>query len=109
MPRLKAPFTPRPRGGGVITFIGTMAEQALYWFLEAIDPRSGMGPWPAAGSLKWQRTKTGKTKRSVNAYTGPPHTPVIRVGMHYKIGEVKVGQPSGLYDRLTVKIGPLEE
>ncbi len=101
--RLKAPFVARTKGGGVLTFIGTAVGQAVYWFLQAIDPRPGMGPWPAVGTLRWQRRKTDASKRSTNIYLGPPHTPVIRVGMHYRVGECKVGQPSGLWDRVNVK------
>ncbi len=101
--RLKAPFVARVRGGGVLTYIGTAVEQAVYWFLEAIDPRPGMGPWPAVGTLRWPRKKTDASKRATNIYLGPPHTPVIRVGMHYKVGECRVGQASGLWDRVTVK------
>jgi hypothetical protein len=101
--RLKAPFVPRVKGGGVLTYIGTVVEQAVYWFLEAIDPRPGEGPWPAVGTLRWPHKKTDASKRATNIYLGPPHTPVIRVGMHYRVGECKVGQPSGLWDRVTVK------
>lgn len=101
--RLKAPFIARVKGGGVLTFIGTAVGQAVYWFLAAIDPRPGMGPWPPVGTLRWQRKKTDASKRATNIYLGPEHTPKIRVGMHYKVGECVVGQPSGLWDRVTVK------
>jgi hypothetical protein len=101
--RIKAPFRARVNAGGVLTFIGTAVGHAVYWFLQAIDPRPGMGPWPAVGTLRWQRRKTDASKRSTNIYLGPDHTPVIRVGMHYKVGECRLGQPSGLWDRVTVK------
>jgi len=101
--RLKAPFIARVKGGGVLTYIGTAVGQAVYWFLAAIDPRPGMGPWPPVGTLRWQRRKTDASRCSTNIYLGPEHTPKIRVGTHYKVGECKVGQPSGLWDRVTVK------
>jgi hypothetical protein len=102
--RLKAPFTARVKGGGVLTYIGTAAAQAVYWMLSAIDPRPGLGPWPPVGTLRWQRRKTDASKRATNIYLGPEHTPQIRVGMHYRVGECVVGQPSGLWDRVTVKV-----
>jgi len=101
--RLKAPFRTRVRGGGVLTFIGTAVGQAVYWFLEAIDPRPGLGPWPPVGSLRWQRRKTDKSYRATNIYLASDHPPRIRYGMHYKFGEVKYAQESGLFDRVTVK------
>jgi hypothetical protein len=101
--RLKAPFIARIKGGGVLTYIGAAVGQAVYWFLEAIDPRPGMGPWPACGTLRWQRKKTDKSKRAVNIYLAPDHPPRIRYGMRYKFGEVKYAQESGLWDRVTVK------
>ena len=101
--RLKAPFRTRVRGGGVLTFIGTVVGQAVYWFLQAIDPRPGLGPWPPVGSLKWQRRKTDKSRRATNIYLAPDHPPRIRYGMRYRFGEVKYGQESGLYDRVTVR------
>jgi hypothetical protein len=100
---LKVHFRARVRGGGVLTFIGTLVDQAVYWFLEAIDPRPGLGPWPPVGSLRWQRRKTDKSHRATNIYLAPDHPPRIRYGMHYKFGEVKYAQESGLYDRVTVK------
>jgi hypothetical protein len=101
--RLKALFIARVRGGGVLTYIGTAVGQVAYWFLEAIDPRPGLGPWPAVGTLRWLRNKTDAAKRATNIYLGPDHPPEIRVGMHYQVGECVVGQPSGLWDRVTVK------
>ena len=101
--RLKVPFKTRVKGGGVLTFIGNLAEQAVSWFLDAIDPRPGMGPWPPVGSLRWQRRKTDKAHRATNIYLAPDHPPHIRYGMHYQFGEVKYGKESGLYDRVTVK------
>uniref|UniRef100_A0A7V4G786 Uncharacterized protein n=1 Tax=Desulfobacca acetoxidans TaxID=60893 RepID=A0A7V4G786_9BACT len=101
--RLKAPFRTRVRGGGVLTFIGSAFGQAVYWFLQAIDPRPGLGPWPPVGSLRWQRRKTDKSHRATNIYLASDHPPRIRYGMHYKFGEVKYAQESGLFDRVTVR------
>lgn len=137
--RLKAPFTARPGGGGVLTFIGTKIRQAVYWFLEAIDPRPGMGPWAPVGRLQRPRYRVGKIRfgtrfrygskipygatvrwhpdaevddhitltdaslRATVIYFCPEHPPRIRYGMRYKYGEVKWGQESGLYDRVTAK------
>jgi len=102
--KLKAPFTARVQGGGVLTCIGTGVSQAVYWFLAAVDPRPDLGPWPPVGTLRWQRRKTDASKRATNIYLAPEHTPLIRVGMHYRVGDCVVGQPSGLWDRVTVKV-----
>lgn len=139
--RLKVPFKSSLTvgGGGVMTFVGTDADQAVYWSLEAIDPRPGEGPWPPVGRLQRPRyrigvvrcgtgfrvgtgipvggivrwhpflevdsgiTLTDASKHAVNIYLAPRSWSVIRVGMHYKCGEVVCGQRSGLYDRVTVK------
>jgi hypothetical protein len=53
--RLKVPFLAGIQGGGVMTFVGTAINQAVYWFLEAIDPRPGLGPWPPVGRLQRPR------------------------------------------------------
>lgn len=136
--RLKVPFRTRVKGGGVLTFVGTAAKQAVYWFLEAIDPRPGMGPWPAVGRFQRPRYRIGKVRfgtrfrygigvpysgvvrwrppevddhitltdeslRATNIYFAPEDAPLIRYGTHYKFGEAKWGQESGLYDRVTAK------
>jgi hypothetical protein len=137
--RLKAPFFSHVGGGGVLTFVGTAEHQAVYWSLEAIDPRPGEGPWPPVGRLQRPRyrvspvrfgtgfyygiripyggtvrwhpanevnsglTITDASKHAVNIYLAPKRPPLIRYGMHYKFGEVKYGEGSGLYDRVTVK------
>jgi hypothetical protein len=137
--RLKVPFISRIKGGGVLTFVGTAPGQTVYWFLEAIDPRPGKGPWPAVGRLQRPRyrvgpirygtrfkygiripyggkvrwhpasevfsgiTRTDASRHAVNIYLAPDRPPLIRYGMKYKFGEVKYGQESGLYDRVTVK------
>ena len=136
--RLKVPFIARVKGGGVFTFVGTAAGQAVYWYLDAIDPRPGMGPWPAVGRLQRPRyrigvvrygtkfrygiavpyggivrwkppevddhiTLTDESLHATDIYFAPDHLPTIRYGMHYKYGEAKIGQASGLYDRVTVK------
>ncbi len=101
---LLAPFIARVKAGGVLTFVGEAPGQAVYWSVLAQDPREGYGPWPAVGSLLRTHGKTDAASRATNAWYGPPHTPKIRVGMGYKVGEVVVGQPSGLWDRVYVKI-----
>ena len=137
--RLKAPFFAHVGGGGVLTFVGTAEHQAVYWSLEAIDPRPGEGPWPPVGRLQRPRyrvspirfgtgfyygiripyggtvrwhpasevnsglTLTDASKRAVNIYLAPKTPPRIRYGMHYKFGQVKWGEESGLYDRVTSK------
>jgi len=138
--RLKTPFRTRVKGGGVLTFAGTAAKQAVYWFLAAIDPREGYGPWPSVGGLRRPRyrvstvrygtgfrygegipydgmvrwysdaevddhiTMTDASLRATVIYLAPDHPPRIRYGMLYKFGEVKWGQESGLYDRITAKV-----
>jgi hypothetical protein len=143
--RIKAPFvnfTSRLTisGGGVMTLVGTAEDQAVYWFMEAIDPRPGEGPWPPVGRLQRPRyrvspirygtsfyygiripygavvrwhdrytvnssvTITDASKHATNIYLAPKKPPLIVYGRHYKIGEVKWGEESGLYDRVTVKV-----
>lgn len=104
---LKVPFLSFIKGGGVMTFVGTVPDQCVYWSLEAIDPRTTpgqtYGPWAPVGTLLWERSLTDKTNCATNGYLAPKHSPLIRVGMGYKVGEVVVGQLSGLWDRLTAK------
>jgi len=141
--RLKAPFADSRltiSGGGVMTLVGTAEDQAVYWFLEAIDPRPGEGPWAPVGRLQRPRyrvspirfgtgfyygiripygadvrwhdrytvnsglTITDASKHATNIYLAPKTPPLIRYGMHYKFGEVKWGEESGLYDRVTAKV-----
>jgi hypothetical protein len=137
--RLKVPFLAGIQGGGVMTFVGTGINQAIYWFLEAIDPRPGLGPWSPVGRLQRPRyrvspirfgtgfqygvripygatvrwhpasevnsglTLTDASKHAVNIYLAPKRPPLIRYGMHFKFGEVRFSEESGLYDRVTVK------
>lgn len=137
--RLKVPFIARVNGGGVLTFVGSKSGQAVYWFLQAVDPRPGMGPWSPVGRLQRPRYRVSPVRygtkfrygtkvpykavvrwkpsdvndyitfvdNSLHAtviYFAPEKPPLIRYGMHYKFGEVKWGQESGLYDRVTVKV-----
>jgi len=137
--RLKVPFSARVGGGGVLTFVGTADNQAVFWSMEAIDPRPGEGPWPPVGRLQRPRyrvspirygtgvycgigipygaiirwhpvnevnsgiTFTDASKHATNIYLAPKHPPLIRFGMHYKFGEVRYSEESGLYDRVTAK------
>lgn len=106
-PGLIVPFMAFVKGGGVLTFVGTAPGQCVYWSMEGIDPRTTpeqtFGPWAPVGTLLWQRSVTDKTNCTTNGYIAPKHPPRIRVGMGFKVGEVVVGQASGLWDRLTVK------
>lgn len=139
--RLKVPFQSSLTvgGGGVMTFVGTVADQAVYWSLEAIDPRPGEGPWPPVGRLQRPRyrvssirfggglqygiripyggdvrwhsvsevdsglTVTDASKHATNIYLAPKIPPRVRYGMHFKFGEVKFAEESGLYDQVTVQ------
>jgi hypothetical protein len=100
--RLKIPFLTRVNGGGVITFIGTKADQAVYWELwgYCFDTDVVCG---ACGFLKYERTRTDGTGLSANGYIAPKRWPVLRVGLRFKVGEVKVGQEINLWDKLTVR------
>jgi len=60
--RLKVPFRARIKGGGVLTFVGTAPGQTVYWFLQAMDPRPGMGPWPPVGRLQRPRYRVGPVR-----------------------------------------------
>jgi hypothetical protein len=59
--RLKVPFKGSLTigGGGVMTFVGTAEDQAVYWSLEALDPRPGEGPWSPVGKLQRPRYRVG--------------------------------------------------
>jgi len=78
--RLKVPFMTTVKGGGVLTFIGTAAKQAVYWFLEALDPRPGMGPWPAVGRLQRPRFRISRIRYGIRFRyrTGIPYGAAVR-------------------------------
>ena len=82
--RLKVPFRPYIGGGGVLTFVGTAEDQAVYWSLEGFDPATGL-PCAPVGELRKVITFTDKTHRATNVYMAP------------------TTDPGGIYDRVTVK------
>lgn len=102
--RLKVPFRAHVKGGGVLTFIGTAEDQAVYWSLLAFDPATGLS-WGPVGELRKAVTFTDKSNRATNIYMAPDHAPVIRYGMGYKFGSgAKYGQEIDLYDQATAKV-----
>lgn len=102
--RLKVPFRAHVKGGGVLTFVGTAENQAVYWSLLALDPATGLY-WGPVGSLAKMVTLTDKSRCATNAYLGPDHQPMIRYGMGYKFGDgAKYGQEIDLYDQVTAKV-----
>jgi len=82
--RLKVPFLSYIGGGGVLTFVGTAEDQAVYWSLEGFDPDTGLSCAPV-GTLRKIVTFTDKTSRATNIYMAP------------------TSDPGGIYDRVTVK------
>jgi len=68
--KLLAPFSPRIKGGGVITAVADYPDQALYWELVSYDPDTGQ-EGPPLGSLKWDHTRADKAALSINIYLAP--------------------------------------
>ena len=64
------PSQPRIKGGAVLTAIGDVPDQALYWELLGLDPDTGE-EIPGLGSLKWRVTRTDASSRAVNLYQSP--------------------------------------
>jgi hypothetical protein len=101
--RLKVPFRAYVKGGGVLTFVGTAENQAVYWSLLALDPNTGLY-WGPMGELAKVVTLTDKSRCATNAYLAPDHDPAIRYGMGYKFGDgVRYGEGVDLYDQVTAK------
>jgi len=107
--RLKAPFRAYISGGGVLTFIGTAEDQAVYWSLQGFNTDTGL-PWPPVGTLRKIVTFTDKSNRATNVYMAPAHQPMIRYGLGYKYGTsieygdaVTYGEPVSIYDQVTTK------
>ena len=71
--RLKTPFADSRltvAAGGVMTLVGTAEDQAVYWYLEAIDPRPGEGPWPPVGRLQRPRYRVSPIRFGTGFYYG---------------------------------------
>ena len=66
-------------------------------------PYGGTVRWHSVNEVNSGLTLTDASKRAVNIYLAPKTPPRIRYGMHYKFGQVKWGEESGLYDRVTSK------
>jgi hypothetical protein len=83
--RLKVPFVSlnsklSVRGGGVLTFVGTGEGQAVYWYIIAIDPREGEGPWPSVGRLQRPRYRNSGIRYGTNFNYGIriPYDAIVR-------------------------------
>jgi hypothetical protein len=70
MTHLLVRFQPRVKYGGLVTFKGTRANQAVYWTLQAWNPETQEFQAPL-GSLSYSRTKTDSSSLSVNIYNAP--------------------------------------
>jgi hypothetical protein len=70
--RLKLPLI-RLKAGGVITFQGTAAGQAVYWSLVGHD--AGHGEVAALGSLSKAISQTDASGCAVNLYMAPETVP----------------------------------
>lgn len=102
MANLLARFVTYLKGGGVLTFVGTRVNQAVYWEALAYDPFTDMY-WPPAGALQTAYTKTDKSYLSTNVYTAPTSVPKIRWGTGYRWGEKKWGDSWDVSDHIRVK------
>ena len=67
---LLAPTSPCIKGGAVLTAVGDIPDQALYWEVVGLDPETGE-EGPGLGSLQWTVTRTDTSFRSVNLYRAP--------------------------------------
>lgn len=74
MGNLLVPFNTYLGSGGVITFRGTRAYQAVFWSLQSYNPDTGVYG-AALGSLKYSKTKTDGCYCSVNVYHAPEADP----------------------------------
>lgn len=82
--RLKVPFLSYVGSGGVLTFIGTGEDQAVFWSLEGFDPSTEL-PCASVGTLRKLVTFTDKSNRATNVYMAP------------------TTDTGGIYDRVTAK------
>ena len=64
------PSQPRIKGGAVLSAVGDVPDQALYWELVGLDPET-QAEGPGLGSLKWSVTRTDASSRAVNLYQSP--------------------------------------
>lgn len=67
-------FEARPGYGGVITFSGTRANQAVYWSLLGYNSET-QEYGVAYGSLRYSKTRTNFSSQSANIYQAPLEYP----------------------------------
>lgn len=60
-----------PDGSLAITVLGDSVGQAIYWTVVSHDPTGVLPDGDPKGYMKWDVTKTGKDKRTVNFYVSP--------------------------------------
>jgi hypothetical protein len=101
MSRLRIRFNTYLNGGGVITFVGDRANQAVHWEALVYDPFTE-AYWPPIGTLGKERTHTDKTLLSVNTYLAPTRQPHIRWGTGYRWGEKVWGEDWFVSDHINV-------
>ncbi|MBU4231896.1 MAG: hypothetical protein KKF43_05125, partial [Proteobacteria bacterium] len=53
-----------------MTLVGTAEDQAVFWYLEAIDPRPGEGPWAPVGRLQRPRYRVSPIRFGTGFYYG---------------------------------------
>jgi len=70
MKHLLVRFQPRLKHGGLVTFKGSRANQAVHWTLQAWNPETQEFQAPF-GSLLYSITKTDSSSLSVNVYNAP--------------------------------------
>jgi hypothetical protein len=102
MSRLRIRFNTHLKGGGVITFVGDRAYQAVHWETLAYDVFTD-AYWPPIGTLGQERTKTGKSFLSTNTYLAPTRQPKIRWGTGYRWGEKIWAEDWIVNDHIRVK------
>ncbi|MHB9075249.1 MAG: hypothetical protein ACYC6G_17215 [Desulfobaccales bacterium] len=68
--RLVVPFTPRVKGGGVVTAVADYPGQGIFWQLVGVDWEAGEEVSPY-GSLRFDFTRADNSGLSTNIYSGP--------------------------------------
>ena len=102
MSNLLVRFVTYIRGGGLITFVGTRVNQAVYWSALCYDPETDYW-WPPIGQLLRERTKTDKTMLTINGYKAPERQPHIRWGTMRLWGEHIWAEEWFVNDHVTAK------
>lgn len=85
------PFVPQVNAGGVVSLVGAIPGQALYWALVGLDPltQEEIAPY---GTLKYDHTIADAAGNSANAYMAPVSD--VDAGMTDRVKVTVSGGPS---------------